>query len=77
MSERTVTFKGMPLALAGNEIKAGDKAPDFSAAANDMSPVSLKDFAGKVLILWTLPPATWRHAASTRRPRPWGRTSRF
>ncbi|HMM39212.1 MAG TPA: thiol peroxidase [Desulfovibrio sp.] len=55
MSERTVTFKGMPLALAGNEIKAGDKAPDFSAAANDMSPVSLKDFAGKVLILCSVP----------------------
>lgn len=55
MSERTVTFKGMPLALAGNEIKAGDKAPDFGAVANDMSPAGLKDFAGKVLILCSVP----------------------
>jgi thiol peroxidase len=33
MSERTglVTFVGKPVTLTGNEIKVGDKAPDFTA----------------------------------------------
>lgn len=57
MSERSgvATFKGNPLTLIGPEIKVGDKAPEFSALANDLSPASLADYAGKVLIVAAVP----------------------
>ncbi|MFL6557810.1 MAG: lipid hydroperoxide peroxidase, partial [Bacillus sp. (in: firmicutes)] len=32
-----VTFKGNPITLLGNEVKVGDKAPNFSVLANDLS----------------------------------------
>ncbi|HBR06583.1 MAG TPA: thiol peroxidase [Desulfovibrio sp.] len=55
MAARTVNFKGHPLALAGTEIKPGTKAPDFKLLTNDLAEASLKDFAGKVLILCSVP----------------------
>ncbi len=55
MSTRTVTMKGNPMQLAGNEIKVGDKAPDFNVVAQDLSTKSLSDFAGKVCILSAVP----------------------
>ncbi|MFO7982324.1 MAG: thiol peroxidase [Desulfuromonadales bacterium] len=55
--ERTgiITFKGSPMTLLGPEIKEGDEAPDFQVVANDLSPVSLKDSAGKVRLITALP----------------------
>lgn len=50
-----ITFKGAPQQLLGKEIKVGDKAPDFTAAGNDLSPVKLSNFAGKVVILSIFP----------------------
>ncbi len=50
-----VTFAGKPLTLTGNEVKAGDKAPDFKAVDKDLSEVRLSDFAGKVKILSVTP----------------------
>jgi peroxiredoxin Q/BCP len=38
-------------------LKEGDKAPDFSATADDGSTVSLGDYAGKNLILYFYPKA--------------------
>ena len=32
-----VTFKNGPVTLIGNEVKVGDKAPDFKVLANDPS----------------------------------------
>lgn len=55
MAARSVNFKGHPLALAGTEIKTGAKAPDFKLLTNDLAEASLKDFAGKVLILCSVP----------------------
>jgi thioredoxin-dependent peroxiredoxin len=57
MSERTgiVTLKGNPVTLAGPELKTGDTAPDFTALANDMSPVSLAAYRGKVVVLSVVP----------------------
>lgn len=57
MSERTgtITFEGNPLTLIGPEIKVGDTAPDFTVTANDLSPVSLADFSGKVLVIAAVP----------------------
>ncbi|MEN6464498.1 MAG: thiol peroxidase [Syntrophaceae bacterium] len=50
-----VTFAGKPLTLTGNEVKVGDKAPDFKAVDKDLSEVRLSDFAGKVKILSVTP----------------------
>lgn len=57
MSERTgeLTFKGSPLTLLGNKLSAGDPAPEFKLTANDLSPVSLADSAGKVRLISVVP----------------------
>lgn len=57
MTERTgmITFLGGPLTLAGDAITAGDKAPNFTVSANDMSPRTLENYAGKTLIIATVP----------------------
>lgn len=57
MNERTgiITFQGNPLTLVGPEIKAGDIAPDFTVVANDLSPVTLADSSGKVLVIAAVP----------------------
>ncbi len=57
MTERSgvITFMGDPLTLVGDEVKVGDKAPDFTLLKNDLSPASLADYAGKVLILTLVP----------------------
>ena len=34
-----VTFGGNPLTLAGNEVKVGDKAPEFTVIDKDLSEV--------------------------------------
>jgi thiol peroxidase len=55
--ERTglITSKGNPLTLLGEEVKVGDKAPDFKVLDNSMQPVSLADFRGKVKIITSVP----------------------
>ena len=50
-----VTMKGNPLTLAGQAAQAGQKAPDFTVAGNDLSAVSLSSFAGKVVIISSVP----------------------
>lgn len=57
MKERKglITFQGMPLTLVGDGLKAGDKAPDFSLLNNDLGPVRLSDYKGKVCLLVTVP----------------------
>lgn len=57
MNKRTgaVTFAGNGLTLLGQEIKAGDKAPEFTALARDLKPVALSDFEGKVKIISVFP----------------------
>lgn len=51
----TVTFQGNPLHLEGEQPVVGQKAPDFSLSANDLSPRGLGDYAGKVLVLVSVP----------------------
>ncbi len=55
--ERTgiVTMGGNPLTLIGPEIKAGDKAPPFTALAGDLSPVEFSSYKGKVSIVVSVP----------------------
>ena len=55
--ERTgvITFLGGPLTLVGPEIKVGEKAPDFTVLDNGLGAKSLKDFAGKTVVLSVTP----------------------
>lgn len=57
MTERkdVIKFKGNPLTLLGNELKVGEEAPDAEVLANDLSPVKLSGFRGKVCIICTVP----------------------
>jgi peroxiredoxin Q/BCP len=45
------------LAATGG-LKVGDPAPDFTAVSHTGSAVSLKDYAGRKLILWFYPRAS-------------------
>lgn len=57
MSERTgvITFKGGPLTLVGNEAVVGQEAADFEVLGNDLSPVKLSSFRGKVCVISSVP----------------------
>jgi len=50
-----VTMKGSPVTLLGHEVKVGDSAPDFTCIDNDLVPVGLKNWAGRVCILSSVP----------------------
>lgn len=50
-----VTMKGNPVTLLGPEITPGMAAPDFAVVDNDLGPVSLADFKGKVVVLSAVP----------------------
>jgi thiol peroxidase len=57
MEERpgAVTSQGNPLTLLGKEVRAGEKAPEFEALDNGLSPVSLAKYQGKVVIISAVP----------------------
>ena len=50
-----VTMKGNPIVLLGNEVKVGDKAPDFEVVAKDLSVVKFSSFTGKICIISCVP----------------------
>ena len=43
-------MRGNPVTLLGNEVKVGDKAPEFTALAGLGAPVGLGDLKGKVKV---------------------------
>jgi thiol peroxidase len=51
----SVTFKGNPVSLVGNEVKAGQTAPDFKAQKTDMSDYTLGSSSGKTRIFLSVP----------------------
>src|SRR4051794_31721231 len=51
----SVTFAGNAVTLLGTEVKVGDKAPNFTVLANDLSPVTLEDSKGSVRIISVVP----------------------
>jgi thioredoxin-dependent peroxiredoxin len=55
--ERTgvATFKGNPLTLIGNEVKVGDKAPNFEVQKNLLETATLDSFAGKIKLISVVP----------------------
>ena len=57
MEERSgvVTMKGTPVTVLGPELRVGDKAPDFEVVDNNMAPVTLSDYRGKICIIASVP----------------------
>ena len=57
MEERKdiITMKDQPLTLLGKGLKVGEPAPDFEALTNDLSPIKLSSFRGKVCIISSVP----------------------
>ena len=57
MKERTglITMRGNPLTLVGNEVKAGEVAPDFVVLDNNLSPVKFSSFRGKICVVTSVP----------------------
>ncbi|MGC8729159.1 MAG: thiol peroxidase, partial [Elusimicrobiales bacterium] len=54
--KRTVTLQGREMTLIGDEIKIGDKAPDFKVTSNDMTPMKfLRTYKGKVVLISSVP----------------------
>ncbi len=50
-----VTLKGNPVEIIGNELKAGDTAPDFQLQNTSLEEITLASSAGKVRIVATIP----------------------
>ena len=50
-----VTMRGKPLVLLGNQLAAGQKAPDFRVVDGAFKPVMLSDFKGKVCLISAVP----------------------
>ncbi|MCX8068989.1 MAG: thiol peroxidase [Thermodesulfovibrionales bacterium] len=50
-----ITIKGNPITLVGNELKVGDKAPEFTVLDSSLNEVKLSDFKGKVKIISVTP----------------------
>jgi thiol peroxidase len=57
MEERkaAVTLRGNPLTLVGKEIKAGANAPDVELLDNELKPVKISAFKGKVVVVSSVP----------------------
>jgi len=55
VSTREVTMHGNPLTLLGTSLSVGDKAPDFNVLDNDLKPVNLSAYAGKTLVITSVP----------------------
>lgn len=57
MEERAglITMKGNPLTLVGQEPKVEVPAPDFEVLDNDLSPVKLSSFQGKIRVVSSVP----------------------
>ena len=51
----SITLGGTPTDLVGPELRAGDAAPEFSLQNNALEVVSRQSFAGKTLIVATVP----------------------
>ena len=52
---RKITMKGNPLILIGKQPKIGEPAPDFEVLNNDLQPVRLSSFQGKVRVIASVP----------------------
>jgi thiol peroxidase len=57
MAERQglITIQGNPLTLVGDEVKVGNRPPDVELLDNDLNPVKLSSYLGKVLVIASVP----------------------
>lgn len=57
MTERAaaVTMHGNPLTLIGTEVKMGNPAPDTVLLNNELKPVKLSDYRGKIVVISSVP----------------------
>jgi thiol peroxidase len=57
MQERKglITMRGKPLTLIGSRVEIGQQAPDCELLANDLSPVKLSAFRGRVCVISSVP----------------------
>jgi thiol peroxidase len=57
MEERkgAVTMRGNPLTLIGKEVELGRAAPEAVLLDNDLKPVRISDFRGKVVVVSSVP----------------------
>lgn len=53
--ERSVIWGGGRVAVAGPQLRVGDKAPGFTLTGQDLKPVSFSALAGKVLVVASVP----------------------
>ncbi len=51
----SVTLKGNPVTLTGNDVVIGQSAPDCTLVANDLSEFKLSSLKGKKVIIATVP----------------------
>jgi thioredoxin-dependent peroxiredoxin len=56
-TERTgiVQMEGRPLTLIGQDVREGDKAPDFTAVNTELKEVKMSQFQGKVIVISSFP----------------------
>jgi thiol peroxidase len=52
---RSVTFKGNPLTLVGDEVQVGQSAPDFELTNGSLEAVTLADLQGKPTLISVVP----------------------
>jgi thiol peroxidase len=57
MAERPgiLTIHGNPLTLMGEEVKVGESAPEAELLDNDLKPVKLSSYRGKILVIASVP----------------------
>lgn len=57
MSERknAVKFQGKPLTLIGDEVKAGDQAPDFTVLDTELNEKTLADYRDRAMLITSVP----------------------
>jgi thiol peroxidase len=50
-----ITIHGNPLTLMGHAVKVGEEAPDVEVLDNDLHPVKISSWRGKVTVISTVP----------------------
>jgi thiol peroxidase len=50
-----ITFNKEPMTLLGTELGVGDKAPNFTVLANDLSEKTLQDYEGRIKLISVVP----------------------
>jgi thiol peroxidase len=50
-----ITLHGNPLTLIGDQINTGGTAPDATVVTNDLAPVKLSDYRGKIVVICSVP----------------------